>query len=245
MADTLRKDGYEISNITMRGGGGNMATDSDMKLEPSSPTEKYTFSRCSSTGSVNTPSSSAHNTEDEDSDNKNSTISYKERRREAHTQAEQKRRDAIKKGYDSLQDLVPACQHTDSSGYKLSKATVLQKSIDYIQFLLQQKKKQEEDRNALRKDVVALRIMQANYEQIVKAHQTQPGQAEMRISDETKFQVFQAIMDRLFQTFNNISVANFAELSGCVFSWLEEHCKPLTLRNVVLSVLQQLNSQIS
>jgi hypothetical protein len=71
--------------------------------------------------------------DDEDSDSKNSTISYKERRREAHTQAEQKRRDAIKKGYDSLQDLVPTCQQTDSSGYKLSKATVLQKSIDYIQ----------------------------------------------------------------------------------------------------------------
>lgn len=71
--------------------------------------------------------------DDEDSDNKNSTISYKERRREAHTQAEQKRRDAIKKGYDSLQDLVPTCQQTDSSGYKLSKATVLLKSIEYIQ----------------------------------------------------------------------------------------------------------------
>lgn len=127
--------------------------------------------------------------EDEDSDNKNSTISYKERRREAHTQAEQKRRDAIKKGYDSLQDLVPTCQHTDSSGYKISKATVLQKSIDYIQYLLQQKKKQEEERNALRKEVVALRIMQANYEQIVKAHQTQPGHAEMHVSDEMKFQV--------------------------------------------------------
>lgn len=58
-----------------------------------------------------------------------------------------------------------------------------------LQFLLQQKKKQEEERNALRKEVVALRIMQANYEQIVKAHQNQPGQAEMRVSDETKFQV--------------------------------------------------------
>lgn len=46
----------------MRGRGGNIGADSDMKLEPSSPTEKYTFSRCSSTGSVNTPSSSAHNT---------------------------------------------------------------------------------------------------------------------------------------------------------------------------------------
>ena len=43
--------------------------------------------------------------EDEDSDGRSSanTMSYKERRREAHTQAEQKRRDAIKKGYEYLQ----------------------------------------------------------------------------------------------------------------------------------------------
>jgi MAX-like protein X len=33
-------------------------------------------------------------------------------------------------------------------------------------------------------------------------------------------------MDQLFLTFSNISVANFSELSGCVISWLEEHCKP-------------------
>ncbi|KDR19855.1 max-like protein X isoform X2 [Zootermopsis nevadensis] len=236
----------------------------NMKVEPSSPIDRdhYPFSRSSSTGSLHTLSSSAHNTgegqggvatgnmssssghDDEDSDNKNSTISYKERRREAHTQAEQKRRDAIKKGYDSLQDLVPTCQQTDSSGYKLSKATVLQKSIDYIQFLVQQKKKQEEERNALRKEVVALRIMQANYEQIVKAHQNQPGQADMRVSDETKFQVFRAIMDQLFLTFSNIPVANFGELSGGVISWLEEHCKPQALHQVVVSVLRQLNSQV-
>jgi Helix-loop-helix DNA-binding domain len=48
--------------------------------------------------------------------------------------AEQKRRDAIKKGYDALQNLVPTCQQPDAaSGYKLSKATVLHKSIDYMQ----------------------------------------------------------------------------------------------------------------
>ena len=35
------------------------------------------------------------NTDEEDSDSK-PTLSYKDRRREAHTQAEQKRRDAIK-----------------------------------------------------------------------------------------------------------------------------------------------------
>lgn len=72
-------------------------------------------------------------TDDEDSDRGNQ-MSYKERRREAHTQAEQKRRNAINKGYDSLQDLVPTCQNTEQGqGYKMSKATVLQKSIDYIQ----------------------------------------------------------------------------------------------------------------
>lgn len=112
----------------------------DMKTEPSSPTEsstsRFPYSRCSSTGSIHTPSSSAPNSDDDDSDSKNSPLSYKERRREAHTQAEQKRRDAIKKGYDTLQELVPTCQQTDNSGYKLSKAIVLQKSIDYIQVSL-------------------------------------------------------------------------------------------------------------
>lgn len=229
----------------------------DMKMEPSSPTERdlrYPFSRSSSAGSIHTLSSSNHNSDEEDDSDCGGTgsrsslgnaLSYKERRREAHTQAEQKRRDAIKKGYDALQSLVPTCQQPETSGYKLSKATVLQKSIDYIEFLLQQKKKQEEERNSLRKEVTALRIMQANYEQIVKAQQNQPGQAVQRVSDETKFRVFQAVMDQLFQSFSNISVSNFTELSACVFSWLEEHCKPQTLHDVVLAVLQQLNSQLA
>jgi len=55
--------------------------------------------------------------------------------------------------------------------------------------LLQQKKKQEDELSALRKEVVALQIMKVNYEQIVKAHQNQPGNAAMQVSDEVKFQV--------------------------------------------------------
>lgn len=149
----------------------------------------------------------------------------------------------------------------------MSKATVLQKSIDYIQYLQQQKKKQEDERNALRKEVMALRIMQTNYEQIVKA-QPQPGHAEMRVSDEVKFSVvshlvckinsavyfkksitdslkqFQAIMDHLFITFNSISVNNFTELSAGVFNWLEECCKPQTLKDTVLRVLHRHSNQM-
>lgn len=66
-----------------------------------------------------------------------------------------------------------------------------------------------------------------NYEDIVKAHQDNPSEGKNQISDQVKFNVFQGIMDSLFQSFNaSISVTSFQELSACVFSWIEEHCKP-------------------
>ncbi|XP_024245957.1 max-like protein X isoform X2 [Oncorhynchus tshawytscha] len=120
-------------------------------------------SRANSIGS--TSASSVPNTDDEDSDYRHETTykeSYKDRRRQAHTQAEQKRRDAIKKGYDDLQSIVPTCQQQSEFAVgtqKISKATVLQKTIDYIQFLHKEKKKQEEDMSMLRKEVMALKIM--------------------------------------------------------------------------------------
>ncbi|XP_053473302.1 max-like protein X isoform X1 [Ictalurus furcatus] len=204
-------------------------------------------SRANSIGS--TSASSVPNTDDEDSDYKHETKdSYKDRRRQAHTQAEQKRRDAIKKGYDDLQSVVPTCQQQSEfamAAQKISKATVLQKTIDYIQFLHKEKKKQEEEVSMLRKEVMALKIMKTNYEQIVKAHQNNPQQGNEQVSDQVKFSVFQNIMDSLFQSFiTSVSVGSFQELSACVFSWIEEHCKPQTLREFVVGVLRQLNGQL-
>lgn len=103
--------------------------------------------------------SSVDNTEDEDSDGF-ALSSYKERRREAHTNAEQKRRDSIKKGYEDLQALVPTCHQTDTIGsHKLSKAAILQRTIDYIQYLTEKKRKDEEELNNLQKEFMALKIM--------------------------------------------------------------------------------------
>ncbi|CAG5119745.1 unnamed protein product, partial [Candidula unifasciata] len=94
------------------------------------------------------------------------------------------------KGYDELQSIVPTCQQQDSLGsQKISKATVLQRSIDYMQFLSTQKKKQEEELESLRKEVMALKIMKANYEHIVKTHQSSPSHGQNQVSDEVKFQV--------------------------------------------------------
>ena len=93
---------------------------------------------------------------------------------------------------------------TDASGHKVSKAVVLQKSIDFIQHLSKQKKSQENDLTSLRKEVnimrpwlfiktqlqvVALQIMRANYEQLVRAHMRAPQIPENLVADETKFQV--------------------------------------------------------
>lgn len=66
---------------------------------------------------------------------------------------------------------------------------VLQRSIDYIGFLHQQKKKQEDERSALQKEVTALRIIQSSYENMLQNQQQSPGQQETRVSDEIKFKV--------------------------------------------------------
>ena len=112
-------------------------------------------------------------------------------------QAEQKRRDAIKKGYEYLQELVPTISsEIESSNAKASKAVVLQKAIDYIQHVETQKKNQEGDLNCLKKELAALEIMRDNYEQLVKAHQSSTavssgdhGDDGIFVPTEVKFRV--------------------------------------------------------
>ena len=46
-------------------------------------------------------------------------------------------------------------------------------------------------------------------------------------------------MDSLFQSFNTqVSMNNFAELSGCVFTWIEEQCKPGDLQDLMYDILR-------
>lgn len=198
-------------------------------------------------GSYNrTPNSSNQNTEsDDDSDNAKggNTASYRQRRREAHTQAEQKRRDAIKRGYEELQDIVPTCQQSDTSGYKISKATVLQKSIDYIGYLHQQKKKQEDEYGVLQKEVLALRIIQKNYETMLQNHNQAAPNTECSLTEDVKFETLQNIMDDMFESFQQLPMDTFQELTQSSTSWIEEHCKPHLLRDIVSHSLQNVREK--
>lgn len=207
----------------------------ELKEEPSSPSEKdrNMDSRCSSVGSGHTPTSSPHNSDDEEDsgDNNKSTLSYKERRREAHTQAEQKRRNAIKTGYDSLQKLVPTCQQNDASGYKQSKASVLQKSIDYIEYLHTYKSKQEKELATLEKEMSALEVIKRNYDEMQNQGNQEPEIAEPHLTAEDKFEVLRAIMDDMFMSFEQLPMDDFNQLTLSTMPWVEEQCKPQLMRD--------------
>lgn len=88
--------------------------------------------------------------------------------------------------------------------------------------------------------------MKSNYEQIVKLHQqNQPGAMQANlVSDEAKFQVFQAVCDELFRSFDGqVKVRDFNEISACIFGWIEENCKPTNLRSVTMSILSQVKKE--
>ncbi|KAJ7375416.1 hypothetical protein OS493_002180 [Desmophyllum pertusum] len=234
MADEVEDWGStdQLHVTVIRGGNDQLYEEpgdsTDVKSEPASPDDDS--------------SRAPFDSQDEEPD----VYVAKEQRRFAHSAAEQKRRDAIRKGYDDLQTIVPTCHqpNTASAMQKLSKAIILQKSIEYIIFLHQQRKKQEEELDALRKEVMALKIMKTNYEQIAKAHQNQPAQGQKQVPDQAKFSVFRQIMETQFMSFNaSVNVTNFEALSACIFSWLEEYCKPQYLQEIVINALKSLNSQ--
>lgn len=53
---------------------------------------------------------------------------------------------------------------------------------------------------------------------------------------------FRAVMDSLHQTFDQcVATNNFAEISGSVISWVEEHCKPQVCKCGTLSQVKQIS----
>ena len=129
-------------------------------------------------------------------------------------------------------------QNDGVSSQKLSKAVVLQRTLSYVEYLQQQKKKQAEEVNKLRKEKVALTIMKTGYEQIVKQQSAHNSMNE-KISEDVKFRVFQELMEKLFRSFSStVSPEDFEKLSLGAINWIEEECKPQTLRYAANEVLR-------
>ena len=91
------------------------------------------------------------------------------------------------------------------------------------------------------KEVKALRILQKNYEHMLQNQQASNQQMEA-VSDDVKFQVFQAIMDEMFLSFEKLPMSDFTELVNSVCEWLESNFSSQYIKQIAQGSLNDIAS---
>ncbi|KAM6155378.1 carbohydrate-responsive element-binding protein [Rhynchocyon petersi] len=181
-------------------------------------------------------------------DNKNET------RRITHISAEQKRRFNIKLGFDTLHGLVSTLSAQPS--LKVSKATTLQKTAEYIAMLQQERAALQEEAQRLRDQIEELNAEINLCQQQLPAtgvpitHQRFDQMRDMfdhyvrtRTLHNWKFWVFSILIRPLFESFNGmVSTANLQSLRQTSLDWLDQYCSLPALRPTVLNSLRQLST---
>ncbi|XP_030075730.1 MLX-interacting protein [Microcaecilia unicolor] len=180
------------------------------------------------------------------------TVAFKSQRMK-HISAEQKRRFNIRIGFSTLHSLL------STSTKPISHAITLQKTVEYIGKLQQERVQLQEETKHLREEVEKLNTainscqqqlpetgvpisrqrfdhMQDMYEQYVKN----------RTLQNWKFWIFSIIIKPLFESFNGmVSTTSFNDLYQTTLSWLEQHCSLPVLRPMVLNTLRHLSTTTS
>jgi len=179
----------------------------------------------------------------------NNSSGNQQKRRHAHTLAEQKRRDAIKRGYSDLKEAIPACRHMEERGLRVTNQVVAEKSIQYLQSLLEEKNRGETNQTGLQREMVGLQIMRDKYQQIIRSQTIishDIGEVLNTVPEETKFHVFRNLMDSLYHSFSQqVSMQNFPEMSSCVINWLEDFCQPAQLEKTVVEYIRDMEMKVS
>ncbi|CAI9596437.1 unnamed protein product, partial [Staurois parvus] len=180
-----------------------------------------------------------------------------ESRRITHISAEQKRRCNIKLGFDTLHNLVTSLHGQHSN--KLSKATTLQKTAEYISKLQQERAQLQEETQRLRhqvqelSDSINLCQQQLPASGVPVTHQHFQHMRQMfqdyvqsRTLQNWKFWLFSLLIRPLFDSFNRmVSTASMTDLRETALEWLDQHCSLPALRPTVLSSLCQLSTSTS
>ncbi|XP_032085230.1 MLX-interacting protein [Thamnophis elegans] len=174
-------------------------------------------------------------------------------RRMKHISAEQKRRCNIKIGFGTLNSLV------SPNSKSISHALTLQKTVEYIAKLQQERSQMQEEARRLREETVELNAA------ITSCHQQLPATGvpitrqrfdqmrslfeeyiRNRSQQNVKFWIFSVIIKPLFETFNEmVSTTSLQELNRTALAWLEKHCSLPVLRPMVLNSLRHLSTTTS
>nr|XP_019940968.1 PREDICTED: carbohydrate-responsive element-binding protein-like isoform X1 [Paralichthys olivaceus] len=177
-----------------------------------------------------------------------------ETRRITHISAEQKRRFNIKLGFDTLHNLVTTLSSQPS--IKISKATTLQKTGEYIGKMQQERAQLHEEAQRLREEIQLLNSAINACQQQLPAtgvpitrqrfdHMRQKFREYVRVQtlQNWKFWIFSVIIEPLFESYNAmVSTASAEDLYRSTLSWLDQHCTLPSLRPMVLRSLRQLST---
>ncbi|CAL8344530.1 unnamed protein product [Lota lota] len=175
-------------------------------------------------------------------------------RRVPHISAEQKRRFNINIGFKTLCNLVP----TLKSQSNITNATTLQKTVEHLGKLQQDRQQMQDEARRLREEVeelngsisrcqeqlpgtgVSMTRSQFNHLHEFEAY------VKSRTLQNWKFWIFSIIIKPLFESFNNtVSTACEAELYQTTLEWLDHHCSLPVLRAMVCTTLRQLGTRTS
>nr|KAF6282509.1 MLX interacting protein [Myotis myotis] len=170
-----------------------------------------------------------------------------------HISAEQKRRFNIKMGFDTLNSLI-------SNNSKLtSHAITLQKTVEYITKLQQERSQMQEEARRLRDEIEELNATIISCQQLLPAtgvpvtrrqfdHMTDmfDEYVKSRTLQNWKFWIFSIIIKPLFESFKGmVSTSSLEELHRTALSWLDQRCSLPKLRPMVLSTLRHLSTTTS
>ncbi|CAB1353078.1 unnamed protein product [Coregonus sp. 'balchen'] len=165
-----------------------------------------------------------------------------ETRRITHISAEQKRRFNIKLGFDTLHSLVTTLSSQPS--IKISKATTLHKTAEYISKMQQERTQLHEEAQRLRDEILLLNSAINVCQQQLPAtgvpitrqrfdHMREKFREYVRAQtlQNWKFWIFSIIIEPLFESYNGmVSTASVEDLCRTTLSWLDQHCSLPALR---------------
>ncbi|XP_030219142.1 MLX-interacting protein isoform X4 [Gadus morhua] len=175
-------------------------------------------------------------------------------RRVPHISAEQKRRFNINIGFKTLCNLVPTLKAQSN----ITNATTLQKTVEHLGKLQQDRQQLQEEARRLREEVEELNGSISRCQEqlpgtgvsMTRSRFNHVHEFEAYVKSRTlqnwKFWIFSIIIKPLFESFNNtVSTACEAELCQTTLEWLDHHCSLPVLRAMVCSTLRQLGTKTS
>lgn len=173
--------------------------------------------------------------------------------RQKHISAEQKRRFNIRMGFNTLNSLI------SNNSKQTSHAITLQKTMEYITKLQQERMQMQEEARRLREEIEELNTTIISCQQLLPATGVPVNCRQLdhmrdmfdeyvksRTLQNWKFWIFSMIIKPLFESFKGmVSTSSLEEFHRTALSWLDQHCSLPVLRPMVLSTLRQLSTTTS